>query len=100
MAAPRTRERTAPRGDQRDRAHAVMLAPDVHVGVLIDRGAIGEGLAVQVGDHRPWLGAHDLARVVAEGDALNDAELARSVLEQVRYELLERQLAFADGDDI
>ena len=77
-----------------------MLAPDVDVGGLIDRRAIGEWLGIQVGDHRPRLGAHDRARFVAEGDPLNAAELARTVLEQVRHELLERQLALTDGDNV
>ena len=71
VAAPGARERAAARGDQRHRALAVVLAPDVDVRVLIDGGAIGEGLGVQVGDHRPRLGAHDRAVVVAVGDALD-----------------------------
>src|SRR5439155_17593100 len=45
-------------------------------------------------------GAHDLTRFVEEGDPLNAAELARSAFQQVWHELLERQLALADGDHV
>src|SRR5437762_2850596 len=100
VAAPRARERTTARGNQRDRPLTVMFAPYVDIFVLIDGGAIGKRLRVQVREHRPRLGSYDAAVVAAEGNALNGVEPGWTVLHEVRHELLQRELAFADCDDV
>ena len=78
----------------------MVLAPDVDVRVLVDGGAVRKRLGVQIGDHRTRLGAHDLTLVVAEGDALDSRKIVGAALDQVRDELLERELTFTEDHHI
>src|ERR1700722_219284 len=59
MAAPAAMIGTATRRDQRNGAHAVMLAPDFDVTGHIDGFAGGPRLSIDVLDLFAGLGAHD-----------------------------------------
>src|SRR2546428_4253485 len=50
VAAPAAMVGAAARRDQRDRAHAVMLAPDLNIAGDIDGLAQRPGLPVEIGD--------------------------------------------------
>jgi len=83
-----------------NRSTAVVLAPDVDVGLLVDRRTIGERLAIEIGNHRPRLGTHNRAVVAAKRHTEYPAKLARPVLQHVRDQLLEGQLALAQCHDV
>src|ERR1700690_108826 len=59
VAAPAAMIGTAASGDQRDRTHTVVGAPDFDVTSHVDGFAGGPGLSVNIFNLFAWLGAND-----------------------------------------
>src|SRR5207248_6885298 len=98
VAAPGAREWAAACSDQRHRPLTMVFAPDVDVLGLIDSCSIWQRLRVQIGDHGSWLGTHNGPVRIAISDACDRLQPGCAMLDEVRDELRERQLAFADGN--
>src|SRR5581483_8329535 len=98
MAAPGAVVRTAARGDHRDRAHAVMLAPDAQVPVDVDGFAIGPRLSIEILDQGGGAGLRDRAVAGAEENSRNGRPVRRvHAGSQQRFEC---DFTFAGDDDV
>ena len=61
VAAPAAMIGTSARRDHRDRARAVMLAPDFQIPLDVDALAVGPRLRIEIRDQRARAGADDRA---------------------------------------
>src|SRR5207249_8127382 len=86
--------------DEGDRAEAVVGAPGVNVPPDVNRFAVRVGLGIEVLDEGAWGGAHRLAGLVAERDALYALQPVRPPAFQGGYQLLQRLLALADDHHV
>src|SRR5947207_113187 len=92
MAAPAAMIRAAAGGDHRDRAFAMMAAPDLEI--LFDRDALAvrPRLRVEIRNQFARAGADDGAIRAPRRDAVDARQIARA---ERRQQLLQRDLRFA-----
>src|ERR1700722_6080965 len=100
MATPAAMVGTAARGNQRDRALAMMLAPHPDVLVQVNGISCRAWLGIEIPDLFAGRSTDDLTVISQKGDALHLARCPCGPGLQDGNQLLEREFPFANDDNV
>src|SRR5579859_2404536 len=100
VAAPAAMVRTAASRNQGNRAHSMVLPPNLHVPRHVDQFAGRPRLCVNILDLLAWLGAYDRTIRSFEGDPINVVQAVDGSRPQRWHQLFQCDFTFADYDYI
>src|SRR5579859_1051567 len=100
VAAPAAMVRTAASRNQGNRAHSMVLPPNLHVPRHVDQFAGRPRLCVNILDLLAWLGAYDRTIRHLERNPVDCVQTVDSLRPERRHQLFQREFTFSNDDYI